>query len=207
MTGSGEVEATIAAYENGAQQYRDATASMPPTIAAAIERYSDSLSHDAEVLEIGSGPGRDATALEAQGLRVRRTDITSAFVEMLRADGHRATQMDPLADDLGGPCDGVWCSAVVVHLDRADAARLAQRLYDVTRPGGQLFLSAKEGDGGAWSETGNLNAPRHFTYWGSDAFGNLLSSVGWTVDELRVEPGPGGGSWLHAYATRPVEVG
>ncbi|WP_446663835.1 class I SAM-dependent methyltransferase [Flexivirga sp. B27] len=207
MSRSGEIDTTIAAYEQGAQQYREATATTPPAIVIAIERFVDSLPQGAQILEVGSGPGRDAAALESRGLSVRRTDITAAFVEMLRANGHHATQLDPLSDDLGGPYDGVWCSAVVVHLDRTSAARLAKRLYDATRPGGRLFLSTKEGDGEAWSDTGTLDAARHFTFWRSDAFGNLLSSVGWTVDDLRVEPDPGGGSWLHAYAVRPDEVG
>ena len=46
----------------------------------------------AHVLEIGSGPGFDAAVLEERGFRVRRTDATAAFVEMLRARLHHHPQ-------------------------------------------------------------------------------------------------------------------
>ena len=52
---------------------------------------------------IGSGGGRDAAYLEKHGLHVRRTDVTPAFVDLLRHEGHTADLLDPLHDNLSYP--------------------------------------------------------------------------------------------------------
>ncbi|WP_050669503.1 class I SAM-dependent methyltransferase [Luteipulveratus halotolerans] len=141
-------DATIASYQEGAQEYRAATESgLRSPLADAAGQYARTLSPGARVLEIGSGTGRDARELESLGLSVRRPDITPAFVEMMRADGYTADVLDPLTDDLGGPYDGVWASAVLVHLTREETDVVLRRLATVTRPSGRLFASLKEGDG------------------------------------------------------------
>ena len=67
-------------------------------------------------------PGATPLALEQIGLSVRRTDITRAFVERLRAAGYLADQLDPLRDDLtdtlrgGAPYDGIWAGASLLHV-------------------------------------------------------------------------------------------
>ena len=145
----------------------------------------------ARVLEIGSGPGRDAAALEAAGLRVRRTDITPAFVELLRADGYDADVLDPLTDDLadpaapGTPYDAVWAERLPAPrrprrpADRAGAPRRAS-----PAPGGLLHASLKEGDGESWSLHGHVSSPRHFTYWREEALRAVLEGAGWSVEHV-----------------------
>ncbi len=79
------------------------------------------------VLELGSGPGREATVLERLGATVRRTDGTPAFVERLRAAGHDAHVLDARRDPLGGPYDAVFANAVLLHLSRPDLQALLGR--------------------------------------------------------------------------------
>ena len=71
----------------------------PPRCRRACERRSTGspglVRPGARVLEIGSGSGRDARALEEGGLSVRRTDITPAFVHLLRDGGHEADVRRP----------------------------------------------------------------------------------------------------------------
>ena len=68
----------------------------------------------------------DATPplMEELGLRVRRTDITPGFVELLREQGHEADLVDPLTDDLADPpraaYDAVWANASLLHVARDD---------------------------------------------------------------------------------------
>ena len=124
------------------------------------------LAPGALVLEVGSGGGRDARELEGRGLRVRRTDVAPAFVELLRADGHDADVLDPLTDDLAddrGPYDAVWANASLLHVDRADLPVVLARLADSVRPGGVLRMAVKEGDGAGWSTHGSIGVPRRFT--------------------------------------------
>ncbi len=196
--------ATIAAYEADADRYAEARAGEPG--AEVIRLYDDfaaALPAGAEVLEVGSGPGRDAEALEARGLRVRRTDVTPAFVERLRRQGYDAVVLDPLHDALGGPYDGVLADAVLLHLSRDECVEVLRRLRGATRDGGALALTLKEGQGSGWSTHGAVRAPRHFTYWRPEELREALTGAGWVVTRLDVLPG---GSmtpqrWLHALAT------
>src|SRR5262249_20316941 len=60
------------------------------SLRSVLDRFLALVGPGSRVLEIGSGHGRDARALEEGGVRVRRTDITPGFVERLRRDGYAA---------------------------------------------------------------------------------------------------------------------
>jgi len=199
---------TVASYEADAEAY---AAGQPPVnddMAAAIEGFAGLLENGARVLEVGSGPGRDATLLEERGLSVRRTDITPAFVRLLREAGHDATLLDPLVDDLAdpehdAPYDGVWASASLLHVRREDLPTVLRNLADVTRQGGVLHLAVKEGDGARFSVHGNIPGPRHFTLWREEGLRSVLAGAGWDVRSLaRGVAGLRGETWLDVTALR-----
>ncbi len=118
--------ATVDAYDASAAAYRDGIPPMSASVHADLRVFASAVGPGGRVLEIGSGPGRDARLLEELGLDVRRTDISTGFVELLRAEGHDADRLDPLTDDLddparpGTPYDGVWAAACLLHVARAD---------------------------------------------------------------------------------------
>jgi len=198
---------TVASYDVAAAAYRDGTATMPDSVRRALDDYAAALGSGARVLEIGSGPGRDAAALEEAGLRVRRTDVSRGFVGLLREAGFRADVVDPLTDDLTDPddptpYDGVWANACLLHVARADLPTVLGRLASVTRPGGLLKVSLKEGDGACWSTHGNVSGPRYFTFWREEPLRAVLDAAGWDVRDLVRESGQRGESWLDVVAER-----
>lgn len=197
---------TVRSYDLDAAAYVEAGAVMPASVSAHIEDFAARLRPGAWVLEIGSGGGRDAALMEDLGLRVRRTDITPAFVELLRAQGHEADLVDPLTDDLTcmqGPYDGVWANASLLHVARTDLPTVLARLAVVTRPGGLLSIRVKEGDGEGWSTHGSITSPRHFTYWREAPLRTLVEDNGW--GEVEVDRAGGrttGETWLKLRAIR-----
>ncbi|WP_295660143.1 bifunctional 2-polyprenyl-6-hydroxyphenol methylase/3-demethylubiquinol 3-O-methyltransferase UbiG [uncultured Nocardioides sp.] len=195
---------TIRSYDAHAAAYRDASAVMGEPLRATAEAFAQRLGAGARVLEIGSAGGRDALVLEAAGLRVRRTDITPAFVGLLRASGHEAEVLDPLHDDLGEPgsVDGVWASACLLHVDRADLPTVLSRLAEVVRPEGLLHVSLKEGDGEVWSTHGSIRAPRHFVRWREEPLRTVLDTAGWQVEALTRPTGRTGEPWIDVVASR-----
>ena len=84
---------TLASYETAAQRYRERSVEPSPALVAFLDQLS-ALVGVGHILEIGSGPGREAAYIEARGPRVTRTDGARAFVEMMRADGHEAELLD-----------------------------------------------------------------------------------------------------------------
>ena len=194
---------TLAAYEAGAAAYRTGISPRAATTDAAIASLAAEVGPGASVLEIGSGGGQDAEALEANGLSVRRTDVTEAFVERPRADGHRADLVDPFLDELGGPYDAIWANASLLHTPRVEIPVVLAKLAAATRPGGALYFSVKAGDGDGWSQHGSIELPRLFVYWREPALRSLLDEAGWevmTIDEeistFRNQP------WLSGFARR-----
>jgi len=200
--------ATVEAYDVDAAAYRDGTTATPDQVAETVVEFAAAVGAGGRVLEIGSGPGRDARALERAGLSVRRTDVTPAFVELLRADGHDADLLDPLTDPLDDPdrpdtpYDGVWASACLLHVARPDVPVVLARLAAVTRAGGQLLLSLKEGDGETWSTHGHVASPRHFVFWREGPLRVALEESGWQVDHVRGYGATTGQPWLDVRASR-----
>ena len=201
--------ATVEAYDADAAAYRDATASMPEPMRRAVGRFGDALPAQARVLEIGSGGGRDARALEEAGLSVRRTDVSAAFVELVRSEGHDADVVDPLCDDLadparpGTPYDAVWANAALLHVVRADLPAVLRRLAEVTVEGGLLRFSVKEGDGESWSVHGHVAGRRHFTFWREDPLRAAVADAGWVVEDVVTAESPEDGErWLEVWARR-----
>ena len=200
--------ATVRAYDASAADYRDATAELPDPVVAAIERFAGVLPAGARVLEVGSGGGRDAGALEGAGLDVRRTDVTPGFVELLRAGGEEADLLDPLTDDLadpaapGTPYAGVWANASLLHVRREDLPTVLGRLAEATARDGLLYASVKEGDGEAWSVHGKVASPRLFTYWREAPLREALGGAGWSVEHVGRHDGSHGDAWLEVLATR-----
>ena len=200
--------ATRGAYDQDAESYRIGTLELPDTVRAALDGFTAALGPGARVLEIGSGPGRDARELEALGVSVRRTDVTPAFVELMRADRVSADVLDPLTDDLtdperpDAPYDGVWANACLLHVDRADLPVVLRRLAEATRAGGVLAASVKEGDGEGWLQHGHVSAPRHFVFWREGSLREVLEAAGWRVDEVVRTAGLRGEHWLEVRAVR-----
>ncbi|MEP9364699.1 class I SAM-dependent methyltransferase [Nocardioides sp. CN2-186] len=201
--------ATVDAYNASATAYRDGSPPMTASVHADLRVFATAVGEGGRVLEIGSGPGRDARLLEELGLDVRRTDISTGFVELLRAEGHEADRLDPLTDDLddparpGTPYDGVWAAACLLHVPRVDLPTVLARLAEATRPGGVLGLALKEGDGEGWSRHGHVSAPRHFVYWRAEPLRAALEGAGWQVDHLNVRLGTESGQpWLEVRASR-----
>jgi SAM-dependent methyltransferase len=205
--GRGARAMTVAAYSASAAAYAEGTRAMPDSVHKVLDRFAATLGSGARVLEIGSGPGRDALAMEKAGLSVRRTDVTPGFVELLRGEGHAADLLDPLTDDLLDPADprpydAVWANACLLHVARQDLPVVLSRLAAATRTGGLFQLSLKEGDGARWSTHGHVDGPRHFTFWREEPLRAALDAAGWSVVTLEREDGLRGDAWLEILAER-----
>jgi hypothetical protein len=194
--------ATVAAYDGNAREYSDAVWELNDEVSAELDWLAAAVGTGAHVLEIGSAGGRDAIALEERGLKVRRTDVTPAFVELMRSRGYDADLLDPLGDELGGPYDGVWASACLLHVGRDDLPGVLANLAGATRSGGALAMSLKEGDGEGWSTHGHVRAPRRFVYWREEPLRAVLAEAGWRAEQIMHGVGGNGQGWLVTRAVR-----
>jgi len=191
------VDITLRSYQAAAQRYADHSTAPSPALGAFLDRVAD-LVGAGRLLEVGSGPGLDATYLRRRGVDVWPTDATPAFVEMLRSAGHEVRLLDVRFGDLGGPWQGALAQAVLLHLDRAQFTDALDRVREAVVDGGVLAFTVKEGDGDGWSEA-KLDLPRHFTYWRERPLRDALAQSRWDVQSVdhvvgRAEP------WLYVMA-------
>lgn len=201
---------TVSSYDSIAAMYAEDAAVMPEWVATEINAFVNSLNRSARVLEIGSGGGRDALALERRGISVRRTDIAKGFVDLLRTWGFEADILDPLTDELADPqrpgasYDGVWACASLIHVAREDLGTVLSRLAAATRAGGWLHVSVRDGDGEDISTHESGGASRRYfeTYWREPALRSTVTTAGWIVDTICRYVGRPGDQWLSVRAAR-----
>ena len=118
--------------------------------------------------------------------------------------------MDPLIDDLadaqrpGTPYDGVWACACLIHVAREDFGTVLGRLAEVTRSGGPLHVSVRDGDGEVESTHGDEGAQRRYfeTYWRAPALRYTLTGAGWIVSDITRCVGRPNDHWLSVQASR-----
>ena len=166
---------TIQSYEDHAERY-DALVPQIPNAndQATLRRVAQIAGSGRLVLEVGSGPGRDADFLETLGVRVRRTDATRRFLELQAARGKQGELLNIVTDELGGPYDAVLGLCVLIHVPRDQIDDVLSKIAASLRPGGAFLVSMRDGDG----ETGGIY---HTVYWRRDAFAACLERAGLTL--------------------------
>ena len=187
---------TIESYEGYAREYDEIVGAAPsPEVEKSLRQLMAAVGPQGQILEVGSGPGRDADYLESLGARVRRTDATRAFLDLQAERGKRAELLNLLTDELGGPYDGVAALCVLIHIDRAQIDRVLGRIAGALRPGGAFLVSMREGSG---ETTGDY----HTIYWDRDAFVARLERAGLGVTWENRNAGSDGDMWLTFLAVR-----
>jgi 2-polyprenyl-3-methyl-5-hydroxy-6-metoxy-1,4-benzoquinol methylase len=191
-----KAQRTVQSYEESARQYDSLVdAKRPPHIEDALRRLVQSLPPGGSVLEIGSGPGRDADVVESLGAVVRRTDAAQAFVDLMAERGKQADLLNVITDDLGGPYDGVLAMAVLIHLGREHIDDVLRKIHAALRPGGALLVAMRKGDG-------ETSGDYQTVYWSADRFAARLAAAGLSVEWNADSIGPDGGEWVTFLAKR-----
>jgi SAM-dependent methyltransferase len=141
-------EATRAAYA----AHADEIARRHLRAGLAVARYfAQAFSPGDRILDVGSGTGRDLAALVSEGFTAYGVEPVAEMREQairahpqlagLLEEGALPGSLAGLAAKLGGPFDGVVCSAVLQHLPRAELFDAVFTLRDLLRPRGRLLVS------------------------------------------------------------------
>jgi 2-polyprenyl-3-methyl-5-hydroxy-6-metoxy-1,4-benzoquinol methylase len=187
---------TVQSYEESAREYdKLVDPQRPPHIQEALRRLVDALPSGGQVLEIGSGPGRDADVVESLGMVVRRTDAAQAFIDLMAERGKHAELLNVVSDDLGGPYDGVLAMGVLIHVDRDHTDTVLRKIHAALKPGGAFLAAMRKGEGEATGEYQTV-------CWTRERFTQRLAEAGlsvlWDADSV----GGDGNDWVTYLARR-----
>jgi ubiquinone/menaquinone biosynthesis C-methylase UbiE len=173
---------TRATYDAVAPRYLKATRDRGFSY-SWLESFVRALSPGARVVDLGSGPGRDAVALRGLGVTPVCVDIS---LGMLRAGAEEYPCARVQGDMLALPfpnafAEGVWASASLLHLSRSNFKYALHETVRVLTKSGRLTIMMKKGDGASW-ETERYQKPRWFQYWSADELDRALAEAGFRID-------------------------
>lgn len=166
---------TVQSYEVFARDYDALCGPVPsPDVEGALRRMMQFVPLGGSVLEVGSGPGREADFIESLGAVVRRTDATRAFLEVQAERGKRAELLNVVTDELGGPYDVVLALCVLIHVDREQIDAVLRKVHDALKPAGVFLVSMRTGEG-------ETSGSYHTVYWTRDRFAARLVAAGLSI--------------------------
>ncbi len=172
---------TLESYELGVQEYIDGTShEVSRSFKGWIDATLSYLPAHAQIIEIGSGFGRDARYIESLGFRVERTDAAEAFVSFLQGKGFAARTFNILTDAFDAQYDLLFANAVFLHFTPEELETVFAKVHTALNKDGILAFTVKRGEGQEWSNA-KLGRPRYFCYWSENRILPLLERAGFEV--------------------------
>jgi len=192
----------------GARYWEWTTSHAPGDRERFLDEVLQRLPADAEVLELGCGPGTVSSAL-AHGRGYTGVDLSAGQLALARErlPGGAFIQADFTTIQLPAAAfDAVVAFYVFNHVPRAEHASTFARVFSWLRPGGRFMLSLGAGDTEDEIQEDFLGVQMFFAGFEPDANERALRGVGFELElsETRseIEEGEGEATFHWVIATR-----
>jgi SAM-dependent methyltransferase len=164
-------------------------------------RFVAHLPPGGSILDAGCGSGRDALAFARAGYAVTAFDASPEMVRLATEHtGLPVLQMTFEKMTWLEAFDGVWASASLLHVARADLPDTFGRIVAALRPGGVAYASFKLGEAEREVEG------RRFTDMTEGSLRALMEGAGLAIADLWVSadgrPGREGEQWVNGIGRR-----
>jgi len=172
---------TIDTYDKLAKEYDEETTSFWELFPSPfINAFADRI--DGQVLNVGSGPGRDGLLLKSKGLNITCIDASKSMVEMCQARGLEAIQADfsalPFSDENFA---GAWAYTSLLHVSKKDISIALDEIRRVLKTNGTLGLGMIEGNVEEYRLSTGVDLPRWFSFYTKEQLEKALASHGFEV--------------------------
>ena len=170
---------TIDYYNSHANEYYRTT--VDADLDTGRKKFAAYLPAGARVIDMGCGSGRDVLAFREMGFDAAGLDASEELVRLAKERLGIPVFTADLAEWISGsPYDGIWCCAVLMHLEEEGCRRFFANLKYNLKSGGVLYISVKSG-----IETGIDSAGRYMRNFTEEDIYELVGSVeGLEIKEL-----------------------
>lgn len=177
---------TINTYNQTAKEYDDETIDFwdqfPRTFLDTFIKLSGK-----NILDIGSGPGRDGILLQKNGKDVICLDASEEMVKISSERGLQSIVGDfnhlPFKD---GTFDGVWSYTALLHVPKASVGVPLEEIHRVLKPSGIFALGLIEGDTEGYRESSGVNMPRWFSFYKKEEMEDLCARHGFELIHFEI---------------------
>lgn len=172
---------TIKTYDQMAEEYDTETAVFWEVIQRTFfEEFKKEITEN--VLDVGSGPGRDALVMQEYGIDVTCLDASESMVKISKARGLKTIKGDfmdmPFANK---SFQGVWAYTSLLHIPKDQIDNALDEITRVLKDNGILGLGMIEGETEGYRESSGVNKPRWFSFYTKEELELLLKNHGFDI--------------------------
>ena len=194
-------KSTIDYYNRNADWYYWTTVGVD--MDAFRKKFASYLPGEASVIDMGCGSGRDVMAFSDMGHSAVGLDGAKELLKLAEERLGIKTIAADLSDyKAASPYDGIWCCASLIHLNDEEKTRFFRNLDRNLKPGGVIYISAKEG-----IKTGRDSDGVYTCNCTEKELKKHLEDAGCTILETKVTEdamGRGGVRWLNVFAKKTI---
>lgn len=196
-------------YEKNAQEYDEININTP-SLDLQLERFIKLINQKGLILDLGTGTGRDAAKLMLNNQNTIAIDYAFNMLRYAKSMGRISTIAQMNVKNLGIKklsVAGIWCVAVLLHLDKTEVVEVLRESYRVLIPEGIIFISVKQGSGKEIVCRKNMaDMPRLFTYFSIDDINTLMYEGDFEILDisrnLNYRDGIGWDVWINVLAKK-----
>lgn len=197
---------TQATYDQIAPAFAEVNAKMPENLLLAAQKFLEYIPENGLCLDLGCGPGRDSAWFEQHQLKSIGADFSMGMLNQARkVTTCPLVQMDMLQLGFqGATFSGIWCSASLLHLPKAEVPQALNEIRRLLAKGGLLLdLSVQKGTGEQFETNpyASLQGQRFFARYDLPEMTNILETSGFSILEI-VETAFNQHTWLRFIARK-----
>jgi ubiquinone/menaquinone biosynthesis C-methylase UbiE len=183
------IKDTINFYDQNVDEYIKNTTNLQNK--DWIDKFISYLPKNGSVLDIGCAYGRDTNFFASKKYVTTGIDLSQKMIDKAKESvpDVKFFVMNMLELDFeDNAFDGVWCSATLLHLKKADAIKSLKEIKRVLKVNGVLYFNLKEGEGEKTINDDRYdNAKKFYAYYNEKEIKDILSEQSFELLDFKNE--------------------
>jgi ubiquinone/menaquinone biosynthesis C-methylase UbiE len=199
-------QSTIEAYRKMGKEYVDNINALIPK---QVYFFMEHLNPGGKILDVGCAGGRESKVLTEKGFNVVGIDLVDEFLDEAKKNAPKAEfiKMDLLNIDFPKESfDGIWASAVLLHIKKEDIPNILKKFYEILKPEGKLFVAVKFGEGYTYTTDKLSKENRLMVLYTQEEMDRLVQEAGFNFLSNELVPDDAGREdikWIRLVAEKP----